>query len=129
MAVRDIVIAIDFDGTVVTHEYPHTGESVGAEEVLKELTRNGNKLILYTMRSGKLLDKAKEWFKQRDIPIWAYNENPEQSRWTSSPKVHANLYIDDSNLGCPIKFVDSSPRPVADWVKIREQLVKEGILD
>lgn len=129
MAVSNMIIAIDFDGTVVTHEYPHIGDSIGAEEVLMELVKNGNKIILNTMRSGKLLDNAKDWFKQRKIPIWAYNENPEQRKWTSSPKIYANLYIDDSNLGCPLKIVGNSPRPVADWVKIREQLVKEGILD
>lgn len=48
---------------------------------------------------------------------------------TSSPKVHADLYIDDSSLGCPIRFVDGVKRPVADWTRIREQLVREGFLD
>ena len=59
----------------------------------------------------------------------AVNENPSQQRWTSSPKVHADLYIDDSSLGCPIRFVDGVKRPVADWTRIRKQLVKEGFLD
>lgn len=129
MAITGNTIAIDFDGTVVTHEYPHTGEDVGAVPVLKELLANGNRLILYTMRSGRLLEKAKAWFAERDIPLWAVNENPEQGRWTDSPKVHANLYIDDSALGCPLKIVESSSRPVADWVKLREQLVRDGYLD
>lgn len=129
MAIRDCIIAIDFDGTVVTHEYPYTGDDVGAESVLRELVANNNRLILYTMRSGKLLDKAKRWFEERKIPLWAVNNNPEQKEWTSSPKVYAHLYIDDSNLGCPLKIVDSCPRPVVDWVKVREQLVKEGWLD
>lgn len=129
MAISGAVIAIDFDGTVVTHEYPYTGEEVGATEVLKELVRNQNKLILYTMRSGKLLDKAKNWFAERGIPLYAVNANPEQNSWTESPKVYAHLYIDDCNLGCPLKIVDSCPRPVADWVKIREQLVRDGYLD
>lgn len=129
MAIRDQIIAIDFDGTVVTHEYPHVGEDAGATEVLKELVANNNRLILFTMRSGKLLERAKSWFAERGIPLWAVNENPEQRSWTESPKVYAHLYIDDANLGCPLKIVDSSPRPVADWVKIRQQLVREGYLD
>ena len=33
------------------------------------------------------------------------------------------------NLGCPIRFVDGVKRPVADWTRIREQLVREGFLD
>ena len=52
MAIRDAVIAVDFDGTVVTHEYPHVGRDAGAVPVLRELTDNGCRLILYTMRSG-----------------------------------------------------------------------------
>lgn len=129
MAISDSIIGIDFDGTVVTHEYPHTGEDIGAVPVLKELVANRNRLILYTMRSGALLDRAKRWFEERKIPLWAINGNPEQKSWTSSPKVYAHLYIDDSALGCPLKIVDGCPRPVADWVKIREQLIREGYLD
>lgn len=129
MAIRNAIIAIDFDGTVVTHEYPHIGEDVGAVPVLKELTDNGCRLILYTMRHGQLLDKAMKWFKDNKVPIWQANENPEQKKWTKSPKVQADLYIDDAALGCPIRFIEGINRPVADWVKIREQLVKDGFLD
>lgn len=129
MAIHDATIAIDFDGTVVTHAYPEIGEDAGAVPVLKELTDNGCRLILYTMRSGALLEKAVRWFRDRGIPLYAVNENPHQGRWTSSPKVHADLYIDDSGLGCPIRFVEGIKRPVADWAGIREQLVREGFLD
>ena len=102
MAVKGAIIAIDFDGTVVTHAYPHMGMDAGAVPVLKELVANDCKLILYTMRSGQLLEKAVQWFKEQKIPLYAINENPGQKSWTSSPKVHADLYIDDSALGCPI---------------------------
>ena len=129
MAIKDATIALDFDGTVVTHAYPEIGEDAGAVPVLKELSGNGCQLILYSMRHGKLLDQAAEWFRQNGIPLYAVNENPGQKRWTSSPKVHAVLYIDDSSLGCPLRFIDGVKRPVADWVRIREQLVKEGFLD
>ena len=117
MAIRNALIAVDFDGTVVTHAYPEIGDDAGAVPVL------------YTMRHGKLLDDAIRWFRERGIPLYAVNENPSQQRWTSSPKVHADLYIDDSSLGCPIRFVDGVKRPVADWTRIREQLVREGFLD
>jgi len=94
MAIHDATIAVDFDGTVVTHAYPEIGEDAGAAPVLKELTDNGCRLILYSMRHGKLLDRAVEWFRVRGIPLYAVNENPSQKRWTSSPKIHADLYID-----------------------------------
>ena len=108
MAVTGMVIAVDFDGTVVTHEYPHIGRDAGAVPVLKELIANGNRLILYTMRSGRLLDAATRWFDERGISLYAVNGNPEQKEWSASPKVYANLYIDDSSLGCPLRFEEGS---------------------
>ena len=129
MAIHDATIAIDFDGTVVTHAYPEIGEDAGAAPVLKELTDNGCRLILYSMRHGKLLDRAVEWFRVRDIPLYAVNDNPTQHAWSSSPKVHADLYIDDSALGCPIRFMEGVSRAVADWQEIRRQLVRDGYLD
>ncbi|WP_418992195.1 hypothetical protein [Alistipes sp.] len=129
MAIHDAFIAVDFDGTVVTHAYPQIGEEIGAEPVLRELVANGCRLILYSMRSGRLLDEAVEWFREREIPLYAVNANPRQAAWTSSPKVYANLYIDDSSLGCPLRFIEGEKHPVADWVRIREQLVREGFLD
>jgi len=129
MAIHDAVIAVDFDGTVVTHAYPGVGEDAGALPVLRELVDNGCRLILYTMRSGELLDEAVAWFRARRIPLYGVNVHPQQAQWTASPKVYADLYIDDAALGCPIRFIDGIRRPVADWVRIREMLVREGYLD
>ena len=53
MAIREAIIAVDFDGTVVTHAYPHIGNDIGAVPVLRELIGNGCRVILYTMRSGR----------------------------------------------------------------------------
>ena len=129
MAGTEFVIAVDFDGTCVTHEYPHTGIDIGAAPVLKELVDNGCKLILYTMRSGSLLRRAEDWFSRNNIPLYAVNSNPTQKEWSSSPKTYADIYIDDSALGCPLKFRDGVKRPFVDWDKVRELLVREGILD
>lgn len=123
-----MVIALDFDGTVVTHEYPYVGEDVGAVPVLKELIAAGHQLILFTMRSGKLLDDALAWFERNDIELYAVNENPEQKSWTSSVKVHANIYIDDCALGCPIRFEDGVRRPFVDWQKVREILAYNRVI-
>lgn len=123
-----MVIALDFDGTVVTHEYPYIGEDIGAIPVLKELVAAGHQLILFTMRSGKLLDDALAWFERNGIELYAVNENPEQVSWTSSVKVHANMYIDDCALGCPIRFEDGVRRPFVDWKKVREILVYNRVI-
>lgn len=124
-----MIIAIDFDGTCVEHDYPSVGLDVeGAVDVLKALNGRGHRLILNTMRSGELLDAAVRWFKQRKIELWAVNENPEQRKWTESPKVYADIYIDDSALGCPIRFIDGVRRPVVNWSKVRTLLENSNIL-
>ena len=126
---NSIIIAVDFDGTCVEHEYPSVGMDVeGAVETLLALNNKGHRLILFTMRSGDKLDKAVKWFKDRDIELWAVNENPEQKQWTESPKVFADVYIDDAALGCPIMFIDGVRRPVINWRKVREWLEYHGYL-
>lgn len=124
-----MIIAVDFDGTCVEHDYPDVGLDVeGAVDTLQELNKRGHKLILYTMRSGDKLDKATKWFKDRKIALWGINENPEQHEWTSSPKPFANIYIDDAALGCPIMFIDGVRHPVVNWAKVREMLEYNGVL-
>lgn len=122
-----MIIAIDFDGTCVTHEYPPIGKDIGAIPVLQQLTQEGHKLILYTMRSESTLEEAVNWFKANDIPLWGINENPEQKNWTSSPKVYAQLYIDDAALGCPLLYPVNG-RPFVDWNMVKYMLTKDGIL-
>ena len=126
-----MTIAIDFDGTCVTHEYPNIGREVeGCVDVLKRLVSEGHKLILYTMRSGKQLKEAKDWFKEREIPLWGVNENPTQNAWTSSPKIYANLYIDDAACGCPLIYDKSkASRPFVDWNAIKIMLLANGFIN
>ena len=122
-------IAIDFDGTCVTHDYPRIGKDIDAVNVLKKLVANGHKLILNTMRSGKELKEAINWFKKNDIELYGANENPTQKKWTNSPKVYAHLYIDDAALGCPLKMdLSISDRPFVDWEAVSCLLKDNGIL-
>jgi hypothetical protein len=121
-----VEIAIDFDGTCVSHEYPKIGEDIGAVPVLKQLVQKGHHLILYTMRSGKQLDEAVAWFSQNGIKLWAKQYNPTQRNWTSSNKCYAQLYIDDAALGCPLKY--DKVRPYVDWVEVNKILKGSGVL-
>jgi len=106
-------ICVDFDGTCVTHAYPHIGEDIGAVPVLQKLAVT-NKLILFTMRSGKELQDAVDWFDENNIELFGVNVNPTQHHWTTSPKAYGNIYIDDAAFGCPlIRPVDEAGRPVA----------------
>ena len=122
-------IAIDFDGTCVTHDYPRVGKDIGAVPVLKKLTDSGHQLILNTMRSDDELADAVQWFIDNDIPLYGANENPTQKSWTASPKVYAHLYIDDAALGCPLtsNFAVSS-RPFVDWTAVEYYLMFNNII-
>jgi hypothetical protein len=128
-------IGIDFDGTCVTHEYPNIGKDIGAVPILKRFVADGHKLILNTMRSGKELQDAVNWFKENDIPLYGVNEDPGQKEWTQSPKVFANLY--DATLGCPLIYPvkgflpgedQVEGRPFVDW-KAVEILFYGGALN
>ena len=122
-------IAIDFDGTCVTHDYPRIGKEIGATKVLKRLVEAGHKLILNTMRSDKELQDAVNWFKKNGIELYGVNENPTQKRWTNSPKVYAHMYIDDAALGCPlINAPELSDRQFVDWDSVGRKLIHMGII-
>lgn len=124
-----LIIAVDFDGTCVEHDYPAIGLDVeGAVKTLRALNAKGHRIILYTMRSGAKLEGALRWFKRHEIELWSVNENPEQREWTESIKVYADYYIDDCAVGCPIKFIDGARRPVVDWAKVQEFLEYHRVL-
>lgn len=43
-----MIIAVDFDGTIVEHEYPKIGkEKIFATETLRQLINDGHRLILW----------------------------------------------------------------------------------
>jgi len=123
-------IAVDFDGTCVAYDFPNIGQDIGAVPVLKELVAAGHTLILWTVRGDDYLAPAVEWFRKHNIPLFGVNKNPGQSRWSSSPKAHAELYIDDYALfAATIVNPDISEMPYLDWMRVREELVKRGIIN
>ncbi len=97
-------IAVDFDGTIVTHEYPEIGKEIPfATETLKMLIRDHHRLILWSVREGKLLQDAVDWCKERGVEFWAVNKDyPEESLENNnhfSRKLKADYFIDDRNVG------------------------------
>ncbi len=98
-----MTIAIDFDGTIVEHSYPNIGEERPfAIETLKQLTRERHRLILWTVREGKLLEDAVSWCRERGVEFYAVNRDyPEEGETDTgfSRKVKADIFIDDCNLG------------------------------
>ena len=128
-----VIIAVDFDGTCVSHEFPEVGADVpGAVRVLKRIADRGAKIILWTMRSDNpgsgewYLEDARRWFSRHNIPLYGVNSNPSQSRWTSSPKAYAHHYVDDAALGCPLKPNPKfGGRPIVDWDAVEVLLFGE----
>ena len=115
-------IAVDFDGTCVTHEYPNIGRAIGSIRVLKKLVERGDNLILWTMRSGQELADAVKWFVDNDIPLYGIQSDPEQHEWTSSPKAYASIYIDDAALGAPMVKGLKGERDYIDWDAVEKIL-------
>lgn len=125
-------ILIDFDGTVVTHEYPKIGKNIGAIPVLRRLVNGGHRLILFTMRSNRELDEAVNWFKKNNIPLYGVQVNPTQYEWTNSPKAYGQLLIDDIALGVPLTYyykgVQISERPFVNWKMIEKLLLNMKLI-
>lgn len=98
-----MIIAVDFDGTIVTHEYPIIGKEIPfAIDTLKRLQTEGmHQLILWTVREGDLLIEAVEYCRERGLVFYAVNSNyPDVEQVEKqSRKVSADLYLDDRNLG------------------------------
>ncbi|MCU0462043.1 MAG: hypothetical protein MUF36_08530 [Bacteroidales bacterium] len=100
--ITGIKIAIDFDGTIVEHNYPAIGkEKLFAFRTMKELEKKGARLILWTFRTGRELDDAVEYCRKNGIEFYAINKNyPEEVTDDSAGrKIDADIYIDDKNIG------------------------------
>lgn len=138
-----MIIAVDFDGTLVTHQFPKIGvELPYAIRVLQKLQQKGHKVFLWTMRGhpdtkmfghtvhidGKdcgdyieqdTLQEALDWCKERGLEFDGVNESPAQ--FSTSNKQYAKVYIDDAALGCPLRVypeLDKSSMVAVDWERI-----------
>ena len=69
-----MIIAVDFDGTIVRHRYPKIGEEIPfATSTLRMLIQDRHRLILWTVREGELLDEAVEWCRARGVVFYPIN--------------------------------------------------------
>jgi len=97
-----LVIAIDFDGTIVEHRYPFIGKiRPFAFETLEALQVKGHRLILWSHRADKKLDEAVKFCRSHGIEFYAVNKNYPEEIWNEndSRKILADIYIDDRNIG------------------------------
>lgn len=115
-----MIIAVDFDGTIVEDKFPGIGEpKPGAIETLKKLKKEGYILILWTCRTGLDLAKAVAWCAERGIRFDAINSNlrymVQKYNGSDPRKVGAFLYIEDRGL-----------QPLPGWDEIY-QLIHERL--
>lgn len=112
-----MIIAVDFDGTIVEHKYPAIGREIPfAIETLKKLREDRHKLILWSVREGELLQEAVDFCRERGLEFYAVNKDypeEEQEHKHYSRKLKADLFIDDRNLG-----------GLPDWGTIYEMITK-----
>ena len=99
-----MLIAVDFDGTIVEHRYPAIGRELPfAIETLKKLRDEHHKLILWSVREGRLLEEAVQFCKERGLESYAVNRDyPEEQEGQNnhySRKLKVDIFIDDRNLG------------------------------
>ena len=97
-----LIIAVDFDGTIVEDAYPNIGKpQIFAFETLKKLQEEGHRLILWTYRSGLKLEEAVKFCKDNGIVFYAVNKSFSEEEYDESisRKIHADIFIDDRNIG------------------------------
>lgn len=94
-----MIIAVDFDGTLCTVNWPGIGEPcTDLIELLKKRRKDGDKLILWSCRCDRLLDEALSWCRQYGLEFDAVNDNlPEMTEkyGNNCRKVFADVYLDD----------------------------------
>lgn len=99
---QSLIIAVDFDGTIVEDAYPAVGKpKLFAFDTLKKLQNEGHRLILWTYRSGKKLEEAVKFCESNGISFYAVNASYQDEEFDSetSRKIHADIFIDDRNVG------------------------------
>ena len=112
---RKLLIAVDFDGTIVEHKYPDIGKILpGAFETMKDLQKKEHKLILWTVRDGIELDEAVEFCAKHGIVFYAVNNSYPDEKYEKymSRKILVDVFIDDRNVG-----------GFLGWEKIRELML------
>ena len=97
-----MIIAVDFDGTIVQDAYPGIGKPQSfAFETLKALRQERHKLILWTCRQNKSLEEAVAFCQENGVEFFAVNSNypGEERKPGDTPKIVADVYIDDRIVG------------------------------
>ena len=99
-----MIIAVDFDGTIVEHAYPEIGREIpfAIDTLIRVQKEDRHQLVLWTVREGRLLEDAVEYCRKKGLEFYAVNKNfPEEEIEIKGGcrKINAEMYIDDRNIG------------------------------
>lgn len=101
------VIAIDFDGCLVTNKWPKIGEPIEETIARYRVERAaGSKFMFWSCRNGVLLEEALAWCEEHDIILDAVNDVIPEMKGVFGPvsrKIFANEYWDDRGICMPAK--------------------------
>ena len=125
-----LIIAVDFDGTIVEDAYPKIGKPrLFAFETLKRLQEDGHRLILWTYRSGLRLEEAVKFCNYYGIQFYAVNKSfpEEQFDYTKSRKIYADLFIDDRNIGGVLGWGEVYQMITNETPNIKKNASKKGL--
>ena len=108
-----MIIAIDFDGTIVDDKYPEIGDLLpNAAETIQQLKKDGHFIIIWTCRAKKPLTDAVDFLHRHNIPFDSVNSHEPKNILTyglGAVKVYADVYIDNNQVG-----------ELPDWFEIYE---------
>lgn len=127
MSNTSLVIAVDFDGTIVHDQFPFIGPEIpGAVPALHLMRKHGHKLILLTCREGEHLADACTWLRRRGIVPDAVNENLPGLPWEPR-KILYDALIDDRAIGCPMRLLPVRNHPdgavlCVDWCEVERRM-------
>jgi len=107
---KKLVLAIDFDGCIVAEEYPKIGPLLpDAKRIINQLSEDGHFIIIWTCRTGKHLLEAELFLLENSVHYHKINQHHPQDLLKYEdfgPKIGADVYIDDKQIGGIPSWVD-----------------------
>jgi hypothetical protein len=108
-----MIFAVDFDGTIVDHEFPEIGmPKEGAIDTLIALQENEHQVIIWTCRCGTHLVDMMRWLNDRGFRPDAVNCNVIPAIGYGVPKIYADVYLDDRSFP-----------PFTNWQWVRDVFI------